>query len=97
MAKQLPADSATDKISKVVWRLNQLRRFPLDDNAIEDWTKTLIRLMPLEDLRKLEYVIDQMITGELDYNPDEGIKNLFRNVKSVQETDGKFEILKANY
>lgn len=69
----------------------------MNDADIEDWTKTLIRLMPLEDLRKLEYVVDMMITGELDYSPDEGIKNLFRNVKAVIETDGKFEILKANY
>lgn len=92
-----PPDSVTDKVARVVWRINQLRRFPLKDEDIEDWSKTLVRLMPLEDLRKLEFVIDQMITGELDYNPDEGIKNLFRNVKAVIETDGKFEILKANY
>lgn len=94
---QLPQSTATDKIAKVIWRINQLRRFPLKDDDIEDWTKTVVRLMPLEDLRKLGFVIDQMITGELEYNPDEGIKNLFRNVKQVQEVDGKFEILKPNY
>lgn len=93
----LPVDSATEKIGKVIWRLNQLRRFPLDDKAIEDWANTIMRLMPLEDIRKLGFVIDMMIVGELDYSPDEGIKNLFRNVKAVIETDGKFEILKANY
>lgn len=98
LVKKQPEESIVlAKVSGAVANMNALRKFPLNDEQIEGWGRIILRLMPLEDIRKLQFVVDEMIRGNLEFDSEIGIRNIFLNVKSVQETEKGFEILKANY
>jgi hypothetical protein len=49
--------------------------------------------MAFDDLRKLPYLLDCFKTGEVTWDKSEGIQNLFRGVKLIEEVEeGKFKL-----
>lgn len=72
-----------------------MRKFPLSDSEIQDWSTEIVTLMSREDIRKVGFVVDGFISGELTFDPDKGVRNIFEAVKIVKEVGpGEFEILK---
>lgn len=65
------------EIAKIVWHVNQLVAYPLTDNQIEAWSKSINKLIPSLDLKKLELLIDEMKVGNIDWDTRKGIQNLF--------------------
>lgn len=85
----------SERIGQTVHRVNTIRKFPLSDSDIEDWAHEIVTLMPREDLRKVGFVVDSFINGDLPFDPDKGVRNIFEAVKIVKEVGpGEFEILK---
>lgn len=67
--------------------------FPLSAPDILQWAAELERLMPFDDLRKLPFLMDSFKTGEILWDKAEGIQNIFKGVKLIEETaPGEFKI-----
>lgn len=82
-------------ICDVLVGINQLRSFKLDVIEVLEWKDSLIRILPDIKIETLQFVIDSMMTGELEYNDKKGIQNLFAALKLVGENeDGTFYIKK---
>lgn len=66
--------------SKCIYHLNQVRKYPMTDDQMETWAKTLLRLRPHLTTSKLMFSIDRIIEGELDWNQETGLQNIFRAI-----------------
>lgn len=69
------------EIAKVIWHVNQLASFPLNDNQIESWARSVNELRPNQDVVKLRQIIDMMKIGEIEFNSRLGIQNIFSALK----------------
>lgn len=81
-------------IAKVVVMVNDLVSFKLDAGEIARWSVNLNRLVNKEDMRKLPFLMDCFMTGEVPYDRNEGIQNIFKGLKLIAEEEGKFRVLK---
>lgn len=63
---------------------------------IVEWADSIQRLVPDLDLEALEFMIDNMKTGEIAFDKSAGIQNIFMGLKMVtRDDDGKLKVLKA--
>lgn len=85
-----------ERIGQTVHRVNTIRKFPLSDNEIEDWSLEIVKQMPRADLRKIGFIVDSFINGSIPFEMGKGVLNFFESVKIVQEVGpGEFVILKS--
>lgn len=69
------------EIGQVVFHVNQLTAYPLNDLQISDWAKSINELKPDLDLALLKKVIDKFKMDELEWDNHKGIQNIFRELK----------------
>lgn len=82
------------KICQSLHVFNQLRDFKLDALQVIEWKDTIQRLAPDADPEKVQCVIDNLILGELDYDPKLGIHNIFKGLKRVRKNKfGEYELI----
>ena len=77
--------SLTDKqneIGRVVYHVNQLTNFPISDERISEWARSIDEIIPNLELEDLRSVIKDFKICELEYNQKEGIQNIFFGLKT---------------
>jgi len=67
----------------------------MEGQEIVDWALELNRLMSIEDLKKLPFILDSWKKNELIYDQKIGIQNFFIAAKQVKLEDGQFKILRT--
>ncbi len=72
---------------------NQLRSFKLDIVEILEWKDTIVKLLPRLEVPALEFAIEKMILGELEYQHNDGIQNIIRALKKIEKTETGFRII----
>ncbi len=91
----LPALPA-ERLIKAVYQFNQLRAFSLTDVEILEWARSIERLRPHLDIEHMEYSIDAMKQGNIEYDNTKGIQNIFNAIAQVcKNDDGTFRVLRA--
>lgn len=81
------------KMCDAIHKVNQLRTFKLDFVEILEWKDTIIKLIPNIHPEVVEFAVEKMLTGELDYNKDYGIKNIFIAIREVIiDEDGEIKL-----
>lgn len=73
-------------ICKILWKINLCISYPLSDAMIELWATHLVRLMPTLDVAELDSVMDKFIVGDIEYDRDKGITNIFNALKKRNTT-----------
>lgn len=77
------------RVIKAVVEFNQLRSFSLTPVEIAEWARTIIRIWPDYDVEWLNFVIDKMKCGQMEYDRGLGIQNIFQALKnSLRRRDG---------
>jgi len=71
---------------------NQLRAFKLDAIDILEWKDTILKLMPNVKPPAIQFVIEQMVAGNIEHKKDEGIQNIVRGLKIVVKRSGQWQI-----
>jgi hypothetical protein len=79
-----PLKNKEIEIAAVLTKVNMLAPFPLNDLQIEDWSKTINRLMPDLKITDLNQVLDNMIIGKVEYDNRKGIQNIFNGLASIE-------------
>jgi len=69
--------------------------YKLEGEELVAWAQDINRLASQEDLEKLPFILDCFKTGELIYDKNEGIRNIFSAMKIVYKEEGNFKIRKA--
>ena len=85
----------TKRIAKKLLELNTLVAFPIDGPEILEWARELDRLMSYDELEKLPFILDSFKRGDLPFDANQGIRNIFHATKQVRKTETGFEILRA--
>lgn len=67
-----------DDMARCLYHLNKIRRFPLNDDQLQEWSKTIMRLRPDVSQERLQAVIDSILMGEHTWDPELGIQNIFK-------------------
>lgn len=66
------------EIAIQIFHMNQLTAFPLSDEQIDDWTRSIVELRPDVTPQQLKSAIDDMKQGYADYDNRLGIQNIFK-------------------
>lgn len=61
-----------------VYHINHLTAFPLTDNQIDEWSRSINELRPDVTPEQLKEVIDGMKQGLIDFDNRLGIQNIFK-------------------
>ena len=86
------------EVGKEIYQINQLVQFPISDEMIKDWTKSIHELAPELDGTKLKYIIDKFKTGELEYDSRKGIQNIFlAYIKLLSDTIQDYQALQVKH
>lgn len=78
IATRSSLQSEVDERARCLYHLNKIRRFPLNDDQLQDWSKTIMRLRPEVSAERLQVVIDAILMGEYLWDPELGIQNIFK-------------------
>lgn len=97
----MPTDLVTstvefENICKVVYHVNQVRTFPLTSLEVVEWSRSIVELIPPEefDMMKIQFLIKAVKRGEVPWDKDKGIQNIFIGLKYVQKMgEGKYRIV----
>jgi hypothetical protein len=73
-------------------QFNQLRSFKLDFWDCIKWKDTILRLMPEVETKAIEFVIDQLILGNLEYDKDRGIQNIIEGLRRLEKTGNGYKL-----
>ena len=84
------------KLCEIVYGVNQLRQYPLNDIEIAEWSETLLEFKPDLDYKALEFIIQQMKFGNMEYEQRDGVQNLTRAFQKIEKTEDGFRIRKLN-
>ena len=85
-----------EAIARIVYEVNQLRQYPLNDIEIAEWATTLDEFDPKMDLEALRFIIQQMKFGNLEYEQKDGVQNLTRAFQKIRKTESGWQIRKNN-
>lgn len=83
------------KITIELASVNTLMPYPVSDSMIEKWGRSLIRIEPRVTLEEIEGLMDSFMKGDIEYNPKEGIQNIFKGL--VQLYPSKYHTPKMVY
>jgi len=70
------------EIAKMVWRLDMVLSYPLDESQIETWSKHILRLCPDVTAERVSEIVDKFLTGEWDFDKDKGIANIIWSIRN---------------
>lgn len=73
------------QISSIIYHVNQLTSYPLSDIQIEDWSISINKIRPNQDLEILSSIVSMMKTGAIEYNSRLGIQNIFMALKKYDK------------
>lgn len=93
LAKTLTDDQW--KVCQALYRYNQIKRFPLSDVEIMNWKDTLFDLFPNLDPAGIMFVVNKMITGEIECDLG-GIHNITKALTKIDFDDVKGYIVKSD-
>lgn len=80
-------------ICELLNRFNQLRSYPLSVTEVLEWKDSIIKLLGNSlDLEAIDFAIDKMILGEIEYDKNKGIQNIFSALKEISKTDQGYKI-----
>jgi hypothetical protein len=80
-------------ICKKLLDINLIVGFQMKTDDLVLWADELDRLMPLEDLKKLPFILDCFKTTRLPFDNNLGIRNIFLAVKEIiVDEDGSYKI-----
>lgn len=78
-----------------MYQFNQLRAFSLTEIEMVEWARSIERLTVDLDMDALNFVIDQMKCGNMEYDKTIGIQNIFNALKRIEKTETGYKILRA--
>lgn len=84
------------ELCKVLLHVQQLTAFEIPKEMIEDWSKSLKKLIPDLDYNALQFLIDQMKLGNIEYDKALGIQNLTNGLRFVRKTETGYKLVKTN-
>lgn len=84
------------KLREIVYEVNQLRQFPLNEIEIAEWADTLLEFDPKLNYEALKFIIQQMKFGKLEYEQRDGVQNLTRAFQKIRKTETGYQIKKMN-
>jgi len=84
-------------IAKVIVKVNMLTPFKISADELCEWASEIERLSPETTPEKLSVLIDSFIKTELEFNKNEGIQNIFRNMSRVKTNATGFYFDKSLY
>lgn len=70
--------------------LAQHSSFPITDALVVDYVRTLTRIAPEITAPVLQKVVDGCLTGKYQYNPNDGIRNLFSAFEEHKRTRQRY-------
>jgi hypothetical protein len=82
------------RVIKAVYQFNQLRAFSLTDIEIVEWAASIARLLPELNPSALEFMVDKMKIGEIQFDKTLGIQNIFNGLKQVTFENGEYKVLR---
>lgn len=68
-------------------RVNMMLDWPIKEEDMIDWARTIERLDPDVTKEELSQVFDGFITGRYEYRKDRGIRNIFEALKKLRNND----------
>lgn len=71
-----------NEIGLAIYHVNQLTNFPIPDERISEWARSIDEICPNLEIEDLKSVIDDFKIGELEYNHREGVQNIFFGLKT---------------
>lgn len=77
----------TDKelqIASEIYEVNLLAPYPLTSIQIEDWSRSLNKLLPNLEISVLEKLIDDFKTDAIEWDYKKGIQNIFIGLRSYE-------------
>lgn len=80
------------KICAALHRMNQLRSYKLGVIEILEWKDSILKLLPEVNISAIDFVIDKLITGELDYDANIGIKNITIGLNKIEKNEGSYRV-----
>ena len=84
-------------IARVIVKVNMLTPFKISADELCEWASEIERLSPETTPEKLSVLIDSFIKTELDFNKNEGIQNIFRNLYRIKSNSNGFFFDKSLY
>ena len=85
LAQSQGLPSLTDKqnqIGMVIYHVNQLINYPIPDDRISEWSRSIDEILPDLSIEDLKEVIRDFKIGELEYDRYQGIQNIFMGLKA---------------
>lgn len=79
-----PLNEKEIEIAKVIYHTNQLSPFPVTDQKLEEWAKSINELKPGLHIEKLKEAVDKMKLGKCEYDSRLGIQNIFTALDSLE-------------
>jgi hypothetical protein len=72
------------EISGEIYEVNQLAPYPLSSIQIEDWARSLNRLLPNLEISTLSSLIDDFKRDNIEWDYKKGIQNIFIGLRSYE-------------
>lgn len=85
------------EIAKAIVHVNRFVGFPLAGEEIVDWAQDIERLAPDRTPQEIAFLMDAFKVGDLEWNKEEGIRNIFKGLRRVIWEDGKLKLLKRTW
>lgn len=73
-------------------KINRLRDYKLTDMELIGWADSICATLEVIHLPAIKFAIDKMISGEIEYDRNLGVKNIFEALKRIRRTDKGFEV-----
>jgi len=70
------------EVAKIVWRLDMVMAYPLDETQIETWSSHILRLCPDVTAERVSEIVDKYLTGEWYFDRNQGIANIVWAIKN---------------
>ncbi|MDB5288565.1 MAG: hypothetical protein JWR05_3514 [Mucilaginibacter sp.] len=88
--QSLGVSNAVLEIGMEVFHINQLIPYPLTDQQITDWAKSINELRPDVTAATLKAVINKMKLGKIQWDNRSGIQNIFKALENESDQEKDF-------
>jgi hypothetical protein len=78
----LSLQAKTIEIGKIIYHVNQLSNFDIDDKRIVEWSKSIEEVLPNLEIEDLKILIRLFKIGDEYYDPKIGIQNIFTGLRN---------------
>jgi len=81
-------------LARALVHVNRFVGFPIPGEEIVAWAGDIERLAPNSTVEELAFLMDRFKTGELEWDKQEGITNIFRGLRRVRrDEDGELYLI----